>query len=135
MPAIRIKDLAEAMIRELAPLYGHHVDDIKIEIIGFKPGEKIYEELMSQEEIRRTFELPKYFVVLPAFRSLYRSVDYDYENVISNKVKKQYRSDKEIPLSQKQLNVFISENNLMDETITERFYPANRYWPENGIKT
>lgn len=135
MPAIRIKDLSEVMIRELAPLYGHYADDIKIEIIGFKPGEKIYEELMSQEEIRRTFELSKYFVVLPAFRSLYQSVDYNYKDIISNNVKKQYRSDNERPLSQTQLATFIHENNLLDETDNERFNPDSRYWPENGINT
>lgn len=135
MPVIRIKDLAEVMIRELAPLCGYEVDNIKIEVIGFKPGEKIYEELMSQEETRRTLELPRYFAVLPAFRSLYRSINYDYENVISSTVEKPYYSENEVPLTQEQLTNFIHENNLLDATINERFHPVDRYWPENGSNT
>ena len=53
MPVIRIQDLAEVMIEELAPKYGHNPDHIGIEIIGTKPGEKQYEELMTLEEVRR----------------------------------------------------------------------------------
>ena len=68
MPVIRIQDLAEVMIEVLAPQFGHQPGNIGIEIIGTKPGEKMYEELMSQEETRRSLELPRYFSVLPAFK-------------------------------------------------------------------
>lgn len=57
MPVIRIIDLAEVMIELLAPLYGYSPEDIEIEHIGNKPGEKLYEELMSEEEISRAIEL------------------------------------------------------------------------------
>lgn len=57
MPVIKIADLARVMIKELAPVYGYDSDKIKLKIIGSKPGEKLYEELMSQEETRRTVEL------------------------------------------------------------------------------
>ena len=63
MPTVRIIDLAQAMINNLAPLYGHDPSK-KIEIIGMKPGEKLYEELMNTEETRRTIELSNYFSVL-----------------------------------------------------------------------
>ena len=67
MPAIRIQDLAEVMVENLAPVYGHEAKDIEIKIIGHQPGEKLYEELLNMEETRRSWELARYFVVLPAF--------------------------------------------------------------------
>ena len=97
MPVIRIRDLAEVMIQELAAGYGYKPADIDIEIIGFKPGEKIYEELMNREETRRTWELSKYFVILPAFRALYRSIEYDYPHIKLKNVEKPYRLTHEGP--------------------------------------
>lgn len=47
---IRIFDLAVQLIRA----YGHEPnDDIKIEVTGLRPGEKLYEELMTKEESMR----------------------------------------------------------------------------------
>ena len=82
MPVVRIADLAQAMIDELAPTFGFKASDIRIELIGTKAGEKLYEELMNDEEVRRTVELEKYFVITPALRSMYRDIDYAYASAI-----------------------------------------------------
>ena len=66
MSAIRIADLARVMIDALAPTYGHAPGSIEIVEVGRRPGEKVYEELMNEEEVRRSIELDKFFVVLPA---------------------------------------------------------------------
>ncbi|MDZ7681667.1 MAG: SDR family NAD(P)-dependent oxidoreductase [Fodinibius sp.] len=68
MPIIKIETLAEAMVEVLAPRCGYKVSDVDITIIGSKPGEKLYEELINDEETRRTIELPQYFAVIPAFQ-------------------------------------------------------------------
>lgn len=65
MPAMRIGDLAEAMIRELAPEYGHRPSDIKTKIIGIRPGEKFHEELMTEEESVWARETEDMFIVQP----------------------------------------------------------------------
>ena len=127
MPVIRIKDLAEVMIKELAPIYGHSSNDIQIKIIGTKPGEKMYEELMNEEETRRAFELKRYFVVQPAFGCRYRNIDYKYADILNNTVTKPYNSDNEIPLSKNQLAKFLRENNLLEEDPSEFYHPAERY--------
>ena len=65
MPALRIGDLAEAMIEELAPQHGYKPKDIKIEIIGKRSGEKHDEELMAKYEAENARELEDMFVVTP----------------------------------------------------------------------
>ncbi|MEJ2169840.1 MAG: polysaccharide biosynthesis protein, partial [Desulfobacterales bacterium] len=116
MPAIRIQDLAEVMITDLAPRYGLSPLDIEIKIIGSKPGEKMYEELMNEEEIRRTWELKKYFVVLPAYGSIYRKIAYSYANIVSKTIAKPYNSVNHPPLSQSQLAEFLQAHKLLEES-------------------
>jgi len=131
MPVIRIQDLAEVMIRELAPQYGHDPEAVSIEIIGTKPGEKMYEELMNEEETRRVIELERYFVVLPAFTCLYRNTEYDYPQMIARGVEKPYNSSNESPLTQDELLDFLTRNRLLEEDAAERVHPAERYWPNS----
>jgi FlaA1/EpsC-like NDP-sugar epimerase len=66
MPVLRIEDLAHVMIDDLAPGFGHRPEDIEIVVIGSKAGEKLYEELTNEEEVRRTFDWDKYLIVKPA---------------------------------------------------------------------
>jgi FlaA1/EpsC-like NDP-sugar epimerase len=114
MPAIRIKDLAEVMMEELAPTYGHSAGDIEIQIIGHQPGEKLYEELLNKEETRRSWELTRYFVVLPAFREIYRDIAFEYPDLASKKVTSAYHSGVEAPLSKNQLVTFLQKNKLLE---------------------
>ncbi len=113
MPVVRIKDLAQAMISELAPRYGYKPEQIAISEIGVKPGEKLYEELMNSEETRRTVELDKYFSVLPAFRGLCSDIDYHYEGIVSTKVSNPYVSELEQPLSVDEVKKFLKDNDLL----------------------
>ena len=129
MPVIRIKDLAEIMIQKLAPVYGHKPDKIEITTIGTKPGEKMYEELMSIEETRRAVELPRYFAVLPAFRGIYRDIDYSYPEVTSNEVRNPYISEDERPLNQDELQAFLRSNDLLLIGEPKSEHPDRRYWP------
>jgi len=115
MPAIRIMDLAEIMIQELSSVYGYSPEDIAVKTIGIKPGEKMYEELMSHEETRRAYELSRYFVILPAFRDIYRGIHYGYPKIISKTVTKLYNSGNVTVLSQTELKKLLKESNLLFE--------------------
>lgn len=55
IPSMNMMDLARAM----AP-------DAKVDIIGIRPGEKLHELLISEDEARSSVELDDMFVVLPA---------------------------------------------------------------------
>jgi FlaA1/EpsC-like NDP-sugar epimerase len=113
MPVIRIKDLAEVMIRELAPNCRRRPEEISIQSVGAKPGEKFYEELMNIEETRRTIELARYFVVKPAFSHLYQNIKYDYPGILSETVSEAYNSSSRPALSQEELRTFLYENRLL----------------------
>lgn len=113
MRAIRIKDLARVMIAQLAPLHGHRPEQIELKEIGVKPGEKMYEELLNQEETRRTLELADYYVVLPAFKNLYRNIDYSYNDIVSNSVSKPYLSNGEPLLAENDIAAFLEEAALI----------------------
>lgn len=117
MPVIRIIDLAEVMVQEMAPSYGYSPDDIEIKIIGVMPGEKMYEELMNNEETRRTWELKNYFTVFPAFRGMYQNIDYNYPDIISKSVTNPYCSNIEGCMTQSDLKAFLRKNNLLNEAL------------------
>ena len=65
MPAIRIPELADAMIKTLAPEYGYTPEDIEIEVIGPRPGETFHEEIMTDRESRRAYENGSMYAILP----------------------------------------------------------------------
>ena len=129
MPVIKIKDLAEIMIQELAPEFGYSAGEISIEIIGVKAGEKMYEELMNNEEIRRAWELKRYFVVLPAYGSIYNSIHYNYRNIINKEVTNPYNSNNEKSIGKFELREFLRKNNLCNDNSKEEKQPRERYWP------
>lgn len=126
MPTVRILDLAQVMIELLAPHYGFRPGDIQIVKIGTKPGEKLYEELMSEEETRRALDFKNSLVVLPAFRSLYEEIRYEYEGIVSDKVTSPYNSSIEKPLPKEDLCDLLLTNGLINEGIARPIYPINK---------
>ena len=65
MPTIKLRDLAEVAIEEIAPKYGKHHSEIQTRIIGHRPGERLHEELMTPEEAEHALETEELFNVLP----------------------------------------------------------------------
>jgi len=115
MPVCRIPDLAEVMIEEIAPLHGRDPKEIEIQMIGSKPGEKLYEELMNEEEIRRTVELEKYYAVKPAYGPNNREIDYDYPGLQGNSSPSHpYNSSNAPVMSKEELRSYMLNHNLLD---------------------
>ncbi|MES0488506.1 MAG: SDR family NAD(P)-dependent oxidoreductase [Leptospirales bacterium] len=115
MPVMKIVDLAHAMIDLAAPLFGKKPEDIGIDIIGKKPGEKIYEELMTEEETHRAIELNEMFVVKPAFPPIYENIDYHaYSDIKSLNVTNPYLSSEEPAMTVEQVKKYLQENRIIE---------------------
>lgn len=54
IPSMRITDLAKA----IAP-------DLPIKEVGIRPGEKIHEQMISEEDARHTLEFDNYYIICP----------------------------------------------------------------------
>ncbi len=101
------------MIEELAPAHGLTPAQVPIQIIGTKLGEKLYEELMNDEETRRTLELDKYFVVQPGFKPVYETIEYAYPNMTHRAVDRPYNSALESAMARADLRRYLLENHLI----------------------
>lgn len=124
MPVVRIEDLAEVMIEEVAPRCGIEPGSVTIETIGVKSGEKMYEELMNEEEIRRTIELQDYFVITPAFRSVFTEIEYTYPSTLDTAVEAPYNSANMAPMSTEELRAYLLRHELLISDESDHVEPA-----------
>ena len=113
MDTLMIPDLAAVMIAELAPKYGYSETDIKTELIGTKPGEKLYEELMTEEEAKRALETEDMFIVFPEMKELPHSDKTSYPSVSEAEVRA-YTSEDEKHLSKGEIRKFLHKENLIE---------------------
>ncbi|MCD4760239.1 polysaccharide biosynthesis protein [archaeon] len=65
MPVFKLDDLIKTLIEELSPKYGIEPKNVKIKEIGLRAGEKMYEDLMTEEEARSTIETEHYLIIQP----------------------------------------------------------------------
>jgi FlaA1/EpsC-like NDP-sugar epimerase len=61
LPSVRIADLARAMVGERS---------LEIEYVGIRPGEKVHEILVSEEEVPRTQQRGDHLAILPLLPEL-----------------------------------------------------------------
>jgi len=102
MPTIKIQDLVEVMIEKMSHDYIYQPEDIKINIIGKRAGEKIYEELMTDEEGLNALENDDLYIVLPREASFEDKEYKTYNNYIKME-KKKYTSKDELLLTKKEI--------------------------------
>ncbi|MBD2845821.1 polysaccharide biosynthesis protein [Paenibacillus sp. IB182496] len=67
MPVIRLMDLVDCVIEEMAKRLNINVHDIRIKEMGLRPGEKRFEELMTEDEAFDAQELPNMYIIPNAF--------------------------------------------------------------------
>ncbi|MNI55945.1 UDP-N-acetylglucosamine 4,6-dehydratase [compost metagenome] len=77
MPVIKLSDLADILIDEVSEKYGIQ-SPLHIDIVGLRPGEKMYEELMTSDEARSALEIDDMYII----PSLYSDKKYTYDNAM-----------------------------------------------------
>jgi UDP-N-acetylglucosamine 4,6-dehydratase len=108
MPVIRLKDLADVIIEEMAKKIGISSEDISVREIGLRPGEKMYEELMTYEEAKDALELPDMFVI----PNIYLGREYKYEEARPAQ-KLSYSSHDSSPLPLEKVRNLLKEEQLI----------------------
>jgi len=109
MPVVRLSELADCIIEASARQLGIPLDRIQIEEIGLRPGEKMYEELLTEEESNRAIELEDMFVVPSAF--IQRN-HYEGERVGRTD---SYSSHDILPISKEELRQMLLSNRLIED--------------------
>jgi FlaA1/EpsC-like NDP-sugar epimerase len=65
MPRVRVGDLVEVLVEAYAPLFGYRADEIVVETIGPRPGEKWDEVLLTDAESLVADEVDDMYVLRP----------------------------------------------------------------------
>jgi FlaA1/EpsC-like NDP-sugar epimerase len=110
MPVIKLKDLVEVVIEEVSCRYGMNAKDIRIKETGLRPGEKMYEELMTFEESKYAIEFDDMFAVPPLFNHKVYAYGEGRQAVQQN-----YSSHDADPISKEALRKLIIQEKLLDE--------------------
>jgi FlaA1/EpsC-like NDP-sugar epimerase len=99
VPSARVVDIAEALIEERP---------IKTIVSGIRPGEKVHEILVSEEEANRTTARGDYYVIKPMLPELKE------EEKVENPLQKEYSSADGV-MSKADLTMLLKKHELMVE--------------------
>ncbi|QSQ10402.1 UDP-N-acetylglucosamine 4,6-dehydratase (inverting) [Koleobacter methoxysyntrophicus] len=108
MPVIKLNDLVEVVIEEFSKKYKYTANEVSRRIIGLRPGEKLYEELMTEEEAKYALELDNMFIIPP----LFTKKCYNYEGVkpFKNTV---YSSQNQKPLNKEEIKNLLKQEEII----------------------
>ncbi|WP_406945511.1 SDR family NAD(P)-dependent oxidoreductase [Halobacillus sp. SY10] len=107
MPVVALDDLASLVIKETCTQLGKDPEQIKVEEIGLRPGEKMYEELMTNEESLTAWELDDMYVIPYSFKK-----DVPYKNA-KKAAPGMYSSSGQSPISAVQLYELLKSQGLI----------------------
>ena len=120
MPVLNIGKFAEAFYQLCSEhsLVSSEYGSDSYEIVGARPGEKSYEELMSPDELSRSKDLGKFFVVLPKVYGDNMYADTNLKNTYNSlqNAQKIYNSHEEAYLDVTQTKEYL-ESILSDDSI------------------
>lgn len=105
MPVIKMTDLVNVMLDLHAG--PDRRDSIEIRTIGQQPGEKVFEELMTEEEVTRAVETDDMFILKPQVAALFER-EYDYPGQRTPQVKL-YTSHHETPMTESEFKAIIEK--------------------------
>ncbi|MGQ9688168.1 MAG: polysaccharide biosynthesis protein [Desulfobaccales bacterium] len=128
MPVMRIRDLAQAMIAVLAPMYGFEAKNIPIRFTGPRAGEKLAEELLTPEEMGRALETDDMFVVLPSLQGLTPKIQYLYKGRVERaSLQRHYHSAHQAPMTVEEISHFLLAHRILGDLVPARSCDASEW--------
>jgi FlaA1/EpsC-like NDP-sugar epimerase len=112
MPVVRILDLAEVMIDELAEAYDRDAKAVGISFVGALPGEKLHEELMSEQEAAAAIETATSFVLVPG-QTVTTELALSYGGALGAVNTVAYGSGEETPLTKHEIRACLYEMGVL----------------------
>lgn len=68
MPVVKLQDLIDVVIEEVTRVH-EWSEPVRIKVTGLRPGEKMYEELMTREEGEEAFEINDMYIIPSIFNN------------------------------------------------------------------
>lgn len=119
MPVVRISDVADALVSLLGPVFHRSAEAVEIVEIGPRAGEKLWEELSTEEESRRIFASERFLAVLPATSPTAHLPSVEYAGETWEKTSLIYNSHNETPLSMKDVIAFLLKPGVLAKRYRE----------------
>jgi len=113
---IFVPKIASYKLLDLAKAIGPNCN---FKFIGVRPGEKLHEEMISVSDSYNTFDIGKYYLILPSQKS--KIINYYKKNY---KIKK---FENNLSYNSKNNNIFLSVRELRDlikHNVDKNFYPV-----------
>ncbi|ALB44533.1 SDR family NAD(P)-dependent oxidoreductase [Clostridium beijerinckii] len=110
MPVIRLYDLAEVVVEEVCSKLDIEKEEVDLQTIGLRAGERRFEELMTKEESECAFDLGNMYAVVSAMNSEYLREFYEnYERVRIGS----YNSSDETVLTKEEVRRLVKAERLL----------------------
>lgn len=107
MPVVKMGDLIDVVVDVYAQKYGMITDVVERMIIGPRPGEKKYEELLTETETKKVFETDEMLIIPPQLEfpdMKYEPSDYPNAHISTYN---RYNSREIKPLTKEQIKTLI----------------------------
>jgi FlaA1/EpsC-like NDP-sugar epimerase len=95
---VSVATLLKSITRYGASRFGFDSDEIKLRMVGARDGDKLYEELFTEHEAKRTLELKNLFIILPSMLELREKLEQRYLNMGARPTKSKSYSSRDVKL-------------------------------------
>ena len=117
MPSLNIADLTRVMVDVVAPLFDYLPSEIEVRMTGARPGEKLWEELSTEEESRRILEGDRYLCVLPSANDIPADIEDQYSAIGLRRSDCVYNSHTEPKMTDSEIMRFLMLPDVLPENV------------------